>query len=63
MADRRCRRGGAALPFEDLENTVLTPHNSGHTRDTFENRARDIAANVAALAEGRPLRNVVRSAR
>ncbi|URN09562.1 2-hydroxyacid dehydrogenase [Actinomadura madurae] len=56
-------RGGAALPFEDLENTVLTPHNSGHTRDTFENRARDIAANVAALAEGRPLRNVVRSAR
>lgn len=56
-------RGGATLPFGDLENTVLTPHNSGHTRDTFENRARDIAANIAALAEGRPLRDVVRPAR
>jgi phosphoglycerate dehydrogenase-like enzyme len=56
-------RGGATLPFGDLENTVLTPHNSGHTRDTFENRARDIAANITALDEGRPLRNVVRPAR
>ncbi|MFI0354830.1 2-hydroxyacid dehydrogenase [Actinomadura sp. 9N407] len=52
-------RGGATMPFEELDNVVLTPHNSGHTRETFENRARDIAANLAALAEGRELRNIV----
>ncbi|GAA3934092.1 2-hydroxyacid dehydrogenase [Actinomadura viridis] len=52
-------RAGSTMPFERLGNVVLTPHNSGHTRETFENRARDIAANIAALAEGRPLRNVV----
>ncbi|GAA2433776.1 2-hydroxyacid dehydrogenase [Actinomadura vinacea] len=53
-------RGGSTLPFEKLENVVLTPHNSGHTVETFECRARDIAANIAALAEGRPLHNVIR---
>ncbi|MFB4319561.1 2-hydroxyacid dehydrogenase [Actinomadura sp. 21ATH] len=53
-------RGGAAMPFGTLENVVLTPHNSGHTRETFENRARDIAANLAALASGGELRNVLR---
>ncbi|WP_225993737.1 2-hydroxyacid dehydrogenase [Actinomadura rudentiformis] len=53
-------RGGSTMPFEKLDNVVLTPHNSGHTARTFESRARDIAANIAALAEGRPLRNVIR---
>lgn len=55
-----------ALPsryaFEQLDNVVLTPHQSGHTRDTFEARARDIAANIGRLASGLPLGNVVRPA-
>ncbi|GAA2103480.1 2-hydroxyacid dehydrogenase [Actinomadura alba] len=55
-------RSGATLPFAELDNVVLTPHNSGHTRETFESRARDIAANLTALETGRPLRNVVRAA-
>jgi phosphoglycerate dehydrogenase-like enzyme len=36
------------------------PHNSGHTVETFERCARDIAANLTALAEGRDLRNAIR---
>jgi phosphoglycerate dehydrogenase-like enzyme len=53
-------RGGSTMPFEKLDNVVLTPHNSGHTIETFERRARDIAANIAALTEGRDLRNLIR---
>lgn len=49
--------------FETLPNTVLTPHYSGHARVTFERRAADIAANIANLAAGRPLFNVVRTAK
>lgn len=47
------------LDFTRLDNVVLTPHQSGHTQETFAGRARDIADNVDALADGRPLRNVV----
>ncbi|EMY33454.1 D-isomer specific 2-hydroxyacid dehydrogenase [Arthrobacter crystallopoietes BAB-32] len=50
------------FPFEELDNVVLTPHHSGHARRTFERRAADIAANIANLAAGRPLFNVVRAA-
>jgi phosphoglycerate dehydrogenase-like enzyme len=49
------------LDFTGLSNVVLTPHQSGHTEEVFAGRARDIADNVDALAEGRPLRNVVRA--
>ena len=49
----------ANLPFASLENTVLTPHHSGHARGTFERRAADIAANIRLLARGRDLVNVV----
>ncbi|NKX49641.1 hydroxyacid dehydrogenase [Arthrobacter deserti] len=51
----------ADFPFAELENVILTPHYSGHARSTFERRADDIAGNIARLAEGRPLLNVVRS--
>ena len=47
--------------FTGFDNVVLTPHQSGHTQDTFLGRARDITDNVDALADGRPLRNLVRS--
>lgn len=47
------------LDFAKLPNVVLTPHQSGHTEEVFAGRAGDITDNVDALAEGRPLRNVV----
>jgi phosphoglycerate dehydrogenase-like enzyme len=50
----------AELPFASLDNTVLTPHHSGHARITFERRAGDISANIRRLAEGTELVNVVR---
>jgi phosphoglycerate dehydrogenase-like enzyme len=51
------------LDFTGLDNVVLTPHQSGHTREVFAGRARDIADNVDALASGTPLRNLVVHAR
>lgn len=51
----------ATARFAGLENTILTPHQSGHARSTFELRAADIAANVRNLAAGRPLINLVRA--
>ncbi|WP_262697500.1 MULTISPECIES: hypothetical protein [Streptomyces] len=42
---------------------VMTPHNSGHTEETFAARATDIAANINRLEAGSPLSNVVRAAR
>ncbi|CAN7143560.1 2-hydroxyacid dehydrogenase [Arthrobacter sp. LjRoot78] len=49
----------AELPFASLQNTVLTPHHSGHARTTFERRAGDIAANIRLLAQGGELVNLV----
>ncbi|QFU88489.1 2-hydroxyacid dehydrogenase [Amycolatopsis sp. YIM 10] len=51
---------GYTRPFHELENVVLTPHHSGHTRETFTGRAREIAANIHRLATGQALSNVVR---
>ncbi len=51
------------LPFHALPNVVMTPHNSGHTEETFAARATDIAANINRLAQGDPLANVVRAGR
>jgi phosphoglycerate dehydrogenase-like enzyme len=47
------------LPFAELPNVLMTPHSSGITRDTFAGRADDVAANIARLQRGEPLRNVV----
>jgi phosphoglycerate dehydrogenase-like enzyme len=52
-----------AFPFHALPNVFLTPHSSGLTRQTFEGRAADIAANIRRLLAGEPLRNVVAVAR
>jgi len=49
----------SAFPFHALPNVFLTPHSSGLTRQTFEGRAADIAANIRRLDAGEPLRNVV----
>lgn len=50
------------LPFHTLPNVVMTPHNSGHTEETFADRATEIAANITRLANGSPLTHVVRGA-
>jgi phosphoglycerate dehydrogenase-like enzyme len=47
------------LPFADLPNLMMTPHSSGVTRDTFSGRVDDVAANIARLQRGEPLRNIV----
>ena len=52
----------SSMPFGELDNVVMTPHQSGHTVDTFDARARTIAANVDAVVNGQPIRNVVREA-
>ncbi|WP_432879216.1 2-hydroxyacid dehydrogenase [Kribbella sp. CA-245084] len=49
----------AKAPFGELDNVLLTPHLSGITRQTFRGRIHDIAANIAALAEGNELRNLL----
>ncbi|MDH6622425.1 phosphoglycerate dehydrogenase-like enzyme [Streptomyces sp. LBL] len=51
------------LPFHTLPNVVMTPHNSGHTEETFEARATEIAANIVRLEQGSRLTNVVRAGR
>lgn len=55
--------GSTARPaeqaFETLDNVIMTPHSSGVTAQTFQGRARDIAANIARLAEGAELERVV----
>lgn len=49
----------AEQPFGELGNVIMTPHSSGVTAQTFEGRARDIAANITRLAAGEPLERVV----
>jgi phosphoglycerate dehydrogenase-like enzyme len=49
----------STLPFHELDNLLMTPHSSGLTRQTFDGRTADVAANINRLAAGEPLRNVV----
>lgn len=51
------------FPFGELQNVLVTPHTSGVTSDVFRNRMHDVAANITALRDGTPLRNVVFTAR
>jgi len=53
---------GYTRRFDLLDNVIMTPHHSGHTRETFAGRAAEITANVARLAAGEPLTNVARAA-
>lgn len=52
---------GYTRPFHELDTVLMTPHHSGHTRETFTGRAAEIAANIARLSAGEPLTNVVRA--
>jgi phosphoglycerate dehydrogenase-like enzyme len=49
----------SSLPFHTLTNVVLTPHMSGWTNGTVRRRQATMADNIARLARGEPLENVV----
>ncbi len=44
--------------FQDLDNVLMTPHNSARTEETLERRWRSVAANFDRLARGETLRNI-----
>lgn len=50
------------LPFEKLDNVVMTPHASAWTDGLLPRRNRAIATNLNRLARGEPLINLVRPA-
>lgn len=47
------------LPFESLENIIMTPHSSAVTEETFRGRSQDIIDNIHRFATGQPVSNVV----
>jgi phosphoglycerate dehydrogenase-like enzyme len=47
------------FPFQDLDNLIMTPHNSGWTQEQIDRRWRFVASNLDRLARGEPLLNVV----
>ncbi len=50
----------SSLPFHELPNVLLSPHNSAWTMRTIMGRVGDIAENLNRLARGEDLRNVLR---
>ena len=52
----------ATAPFHELENVIMTPHLSAWTHAMIERRWTTMAANLDAIAENKPLRNVVAQA-
>ncbi len=60
--DAEPRREPSAFPFATLDNVIMTPHCSAWTDGLFRRRAAEMADNLDRLAEGRPLRNVIRAA-
>jgi len=51
------------LPFETLDNIVMSPHMSGWTTGTQQRRSALFAENIRRVASGQPCLNVVRPAR
>ncbi|MCW3768879.1 2-hydroxyacid dehydrogenase [Paenarthrobacter sp. PAE-2] len=48
----------STLPFESLDNVIMTPHSSAVTEETFRGRSQEIIENINRLAAGQPVRNV-----
>jgi phosphoglycerate dehydrogenase-like enzyme len=46
-------------PFAELPNVLMTPHVSGRSQETREARRRFVAEQIARLAAGSPLQNVI----
>lgn len=51
----------SALPFEELDNLIMTPHASAWTDGLLPRRNRAIADNLNRLIRGEPLDNVIHS--
>lgn len=49
----------ANFPFWELENVVMTPHSAGWSADALERRWQFICEQMARLAQGRELENIV----
>lgn len=49
----------ASRPFHELDNVIMTPHDSGITEETFRLRAEEVAENINRLLQNRSLSNVV----
>lgn len=49
----------SALPFDTLDNVIMTPHYCATTEDTYRLRAADLAQNLLADARNAPLQNVL----
>lgn len=47
------------LPFQELNNVIITPHMSGWTQGTIRQRQQLIAENIRRLADGETLLNTV----
>ena len=58
----RAERAPSKLDFAALDNVLMTPHMSGWTSGTVARRQHTIADNIARLAAGRPLVNVLKAA-
>jgi len=56
-------RRGAAMPFHELRNVMMTPHSSQWTEQMMDRRWDMIVANLRRLHRGEPLRDVVRAGR
>lgn len=56
------RMAPSRFPFHELDNVIMTPHASCWTDALFERRWTVIAENLDRLVDGRPLRNVIRTA-
>ena len=50
----------ASYPFWELDNIIMTPHNSGATEGTRTRRAKVVAENIDRLTRGEPLISVVK---
>jgi len=53
------RRRGSRLPFHELPNVIVTPHNSGWTAGMMRRRWDEIAGNLGRFTRGEPLINLV----
>ena len=49
----------SAYPFHELDNVIMTPHNSGYSDGTMRYRWQFISENIRRFVNGEPLDNVV----
>jgi phosphoglycerate dehydrogenase-like enzyme len=50
---------GSCLPFQELDNVIMTPHVSGWTENTVRRRMEAIAENIRRVAAGQPPLNQI----